>query len=238
MKAVIVAAGMSKRLRSIVNELPKSLLDFGGKSLIERSIDYLRSYGVDEIFVVVGYEYQQIVDVLGDSVTYIHNPWYATTNNMASLWFALPHVMNDDFIYLHADLLYHPKMLANCFNATEGEIIMLVEKKQCVLEDMKVEVDSNQFIYSSKEIPLDKAFGEWTGITRFKPGSGSKMYGAITSLLFDGQYDAYDTAAFSNLVKSGTDIRIVLTDDLPWIEIDFPDDYNEAKDVILPAIDN
>jgi choline kinase len=237
MKAVIVAAGMSKRLRSIVNERPKSLLDFGGRSLIERSIDYLRSNGIDEIFVVVGYEYSQIVDVLGNSVQYVYNPWYATTNNMASLWFALPHVMNDDFVYLHADLLYHPKLLSSCLSMTDGEIVMLVEKKTCVPEDMKVEVDGNRFIYSSKEIPIEKAYGEWTGITHFRLGSGIKMYEEITALLFDGQYNVYDTTAFSNLVKRGTDIRIALTEGLPWIEIDFPDDYKEAKDLILPAID-
>ena len=237
MKAVIVAAGMSKRLRSIVKEQPKSLLDFGGISLIERSINSLRSYGVDEVYVVVGYEYQQIVDILGDSVTFVHNPWYETTNNMASLWFALPHVLNYDFIYLHADLLYHPKMLARCFDATEGDIIMLIEKKQCVPEDMKVEVDGTRFVYSSKNIPANKAFGEWTGITRFTSGSGSTMYDAITSLLYDGKFDVYDTAAFSILAKNGINIQVVQTDNLPWIEIDFPEDYYQAKDVVLPAID-
>ena len=113
MKAVIVAAGMSRRLQSIVNDRPKSLLDFGGKNLLERSIDYLRANGIDEVFVVVGYEYQQIMAVLGNSVTYVHNPWFATTNNMTSLWFALPKVMDTEFIYLHADLLYHPQMLEN-----------------------------------------------------------------------------------------------------------------------------
>ncbi|MHA1864224.1 MAG: phosphocholine cytidylyltransferase family protein [Candidatus Thorarchaeota archaeon] len=237
MKAVIVAAGISKRLRSIVKERPKSLLDFGGKSLLERSIEYLRANGVDEVFVVVGYEYQQIVDVLGNSVTYVHNPWFPTTNNMASLWFALPKVMNEEFLYLHADLLYHPQMLDNCLKETEGDIIMLVEKKKCIPEDMKVEVDGDRFIFSSKDIPLDNAFGEWTGITRFKQGSGELMFSEILSLLYKGEFNAYDTLAFSNLAKSEVDIRVMLTDGLPWIEIDFPEDYREAQEKIFPEIE-
>jgi choline kinase len=236
MKAVIVAAGMSKRLRSIVKDKPKPLLDFGGKSLLRRSLDSLKGYGIDNVFVVVGHENKQIIDAISDSVSFIHNPWYETTNNMTSLWFALPSVFKEDFLYLHADLLYHPRLLEPCINATEGEIVMLVEAKRCVPEDMKVEVKGDRFLFSSKDIPIERAFGEWTGITRFTPGSGELMYSEITSLLYKGEFSAYDTLAFSNLTKKGVDIRVVLTDDLPWIEIDFPEDYRVANDEILPRI--
>ena len=64
------------------------------------------------------------------------------------------------------------------------------------------------------------------------------MFSEILSLLYKGEFNVYDTSAFSNLAKSGVDIRVVLTDGLPWIEIDFPEDYIEAQEKIFPEIES
>ena len=237
MKAVIVAAGMSTRLESIVKGMPKSLVKIGGQSLLKRSIQILESYGIDDIFVVVGHEYQQIMDELGDVVTYVHNPWYTITNNMASLWFALHHLKGEEFLYLHSDLLYDRQLLEPCLAASRGDIVLLVEQKQCVLEDMKVSVDGDRFLFSSKSIPPEESFGEWTGIARFTRTGGQLMFSECLNLLYAHECNAYDTAAFTNLARRGTDIRIVLTDGLPWIEIDYPEDLNEARNIVLPRIE-
>ncbi len=238
MKAVIVAAGMSTRIKSVVKDLPKSLIEVGDRSLLMRSIENLNSVGIDEIAIVVGHEFKKIESHLGNLVTYVHNPWYATTNNMGSLWFARHFVEDDEFLYLHADLLYARNLLQFCIDKKEGAIVLLVEKKECVPEDMKVLVSGERFIESSKEIPLNKAFGEWTGITKFNAEGGQKMFDEIRSLLYEGQFTVYDTAAFNNLAQKGVDIRVVLTQGLPWIEIDYPEDLEIALNEIFPRIQN
>ncbi len=236
MKAVIVAAGMSTRIKSVVKDRPKSLIEVGDRSLLVRSIENLNSVGIDEIAVVVGHEFKKIESHLGNLVTYVHNPWYATTNNMASLWFARHFVENNEFLYLHSDLLYAQDLLQFCVDKKEGAIVLLVEKKQCVPEDMKVLVSGERFIESSKEIPLDNAFGEWTGIAKFNAEGGQKMFNEIRGLLYGGQFTVYDTAAFNNLARKGLDIRVVLTQGRPWVEIDNPEDLEVALNEILPKI--
>lgn len=167
MKAVILSAGMCTRIRDIIKDKPKGLIEIGEQSLLERSIKYLKSHEIDEIVIVVGYQQHKIFDVLGDTVTYIQNPWFERTNSMASLWFASPFLYDQDFLYLHSDLLYHPKLLELCISVPNHDIVLLVEKKRCDSEDMKVVVENGRLVFSSKNIPIERAFGEWTGIARF-----------------------------------------------------------------------
>lgn len=240
MKAVIVAAGMSRRLKSAIGNVPKCLVEIGEISLIERSIAYLHEHEIKDIIVVVGYNNEQIISKIGSKAKIAHNPWYATTNNMASLWFAKPFVDGEEFLYLHADLLYDSKLLTLCLDTTvsnnisNSSIAMLIEKKQCIEEDMKVIVDNMKRVtHVSKEIPLDEAFGEWTGIVRFSAQGGSRMFSAIEKLLYDGKFEVYDASAFNDLAHKGMEIAVVETQGLPWIEIDYPEDLKTARDEIL-----
>ncbi len=62
------------------------------------------------------------------------------------------------------------------------------------------------------------------------------MFNEICSLLYGGQFAVYDTSAFSNLARKGLDIRVVLTQGIPWIEIDYAEDLETALNEVLPRI--
>lgn len=70
MKAVVLAAGLGKRLGSITKQAPKVLVKIGGKALIEHNIEKLQRIGINDIAIVVGYKGDIVKEVLGDSVTY------------------------------------------------------------------------------------------------------------------------------------------------------------------------
>jgi len=70
MKAVVLAAGLGKRLASVTVKTPKVLLKVGEKTLIEHSVDKLQKLGINDIAVVIGYKGEMVKEVLGDSVTY------------------------------------------------------------------------------------------------------------------------------------------------------------------------
>lgn len=70
MKAVVLGAGLGKRLSSVTAKMPKVLLKIGEKTLIERNVEKLRKIGINEIAVVIGYEGEMVREVLGTSVTY------------------------------------------------------------------------------------------------------------------------------------------------------------------------
>jgi len=235
MDAVIVAAGEGKRLRPVTIDTPKCLLPIGGKPLIEYSLRILKEHGVERIGLVVGYLKDKIIDALGPQYTYISNPFYAFTNDMASLWLAKEFIGSNDFIYLHSDLLYHPRILTMTMES-DAEITLAVEKKGCDKEAMKVVEDGGYLVESSKEIPLTKAFGEWTGITKFTNIGWRKYLLEVEQLLAAGDFNAYDTKAMNRLVKKERVIKILDINELPFIEIDTLEDLRKAQGDMIGLI--
>jgi choline kinase len=156
-------------------------------------------------------------------------------NDMASLWFAKDFVGASDFVYLHSDLLYHPDILAMTV-ASQAEIALAVEETVCDEEMMKVRVAGLDLLESSKDVPLDQAFGEWTGIAKFTNSGWQKYLPEVEQLLAEGHFNVYDTVAMNRLVQRERAIQIVPFKGLPFTEIDFPKDLRKARDEIMPQL--
>ena len=235
LKAVIVAAGEAKRLWPVTKDIPKCFLPINGTPLIEYSLRALKQNGIHQVGFVVGYLKDKFPEVLASRYTYIFNPFYALTNNMASLWFAKHFIGDSDFIYSHSDLLYHPDILTMTVQS-DAEIALAVEKTDCDREMMKVKVDGEYLVESSKDVPLSEAYGEWTGIAKFTSAGWKKYLAEVEQLLAEGDFNAYDTKAMNRLAKKEKVIKIVGFQNLPFIEIDFMEDLQKAKQEIINLI--
>jgi choline kinase len=232
MNALIVAAGQSSRLYPRTLETPKCMLELGGEALIDRSIRLLKENGVETVYVVVGFQNEKLEEHLEGRAEIFHNPFYATTNNMASLWFALPRGKKDDLLYLHSDLIYDEKILADFVEQSSGdEISLSVDFDSVHPEAMKVRCDKQQFIESSKEIPLDEAAGEWIGLTRFPAARQHHLYRTMTELLMEEKFNDYDTVAFNRLAAEGVPFKLVATNKRSWMEIDDEADWQTAREL-------
>ncbi|MFQ5620456.1 MAG: NTP transferase domain-containing protein [Candidatus Nanoarchaeia archaeon] len=107
MKAVILAAGMGTRLGKYTQDLPKCMLSFNGKTLIEKQVETLRNAGITDITIVKGYHPEKI-NIEGTK-TYL-NKIYDETNMVETL-FCAEQEMDDDILICYADILYEPKLL-------------------------------------------------------------------------------------------------------------------------------
>ena len=111
-RAIIMAAGQGKRLQPVTLHTPKPLIKVNGVRMIDSSINALRQNGIKEIYVVVGYLKEQFSDLPAQypGLTLIDNPWYATCNNISSLYVAREHL--EDCIILDGDqIIYNPAIL-------------------------------------------------------------------------------------------------------------------------------
>lgn len=230
-KAVIVAAGLSSRLYPLTANCPKSLLSLGGESLLARSVRLLRSSGIMDIAVVVGYRAEMIRDAMGDEVTCIPNPFYMHCNNMGSLWMAKGFVGADPVAYLHGDLIYGDAIIREFLVATRSSrasIDLLTAFGPVDDEAMKVRVGaSGRLIESNKAIPATDAQGEWTGIAAIhRP---APVFAEIERHLMGAGLSDYDTAAFTSLVSAGEEVRCLPSSGEPWKEIDTIEDWESAR---------
>ncbi len=122
MQAIILAAGMGKRLGDLTRENTKCMVEVNGVKLIDRMLMQLGKLNLTRLVIVVGYEGQKLIDHIGDRyagrlhIEYIDNPVYNRTNNIYSLALAKDKLCEDDTILLESDLIFEDRMLELLLN--------------------------------------------------------------------------------------------------------------------------
>lgn len=164
MKAIILAAGMGKRLFPLSENKPKCLFEVKGRTIIEHQVEKLYSCGITDITIVVGFEFQQIKDTVSDKVAYVFSPFFRTTNSIVSLWLAR-HTMTDDLIILNADVFFSEDILRGLINDTKKDISMVVDTTSDLSDsDFKLLIEDGLIVDMGKT--LTNASGEYVGITK------------------------------------------------------------------------
>ena len=229
-RAVILAAGNGKRMGRLTADRPKAMLDVGGRSLITRSLDALASVGIDDVTIVVGYQQQCLRDHLKDRVRFIENPRYQTTNSLYSLWLARE-VLADGAVIMNSDILLSSALLRRLVFAPVEDAVLIDTSSSYGDEEMKVKTWQGFAVDFGKDLPPWEAHGENVGVLKFGPQGARRLVGHVDRLIAAGDVKAWAPAAFRALSHEWP-LRVVTTDDLPWTEIDFPDDLVRARQLI------
>ena len=239
MRGVILAAGKGSRLNGTATSTPKCLVRVGRRSLIERQIDTLRAAGIDDIVVVVGCQQLRVRRTCGKGITYIENTRYAETNSLYSLWMARP-LLYEGFVVLNCDVLFHPALLEDLLTSRHENALLLGyrEANQPLFgdEEMKVKVRHGRVVEMSKEMDPTEADGENLGIVKFGAGGAAALVDIMDRIVGDGRLREWAPRAFSQFAQQDS-LHAIGTRGLPWIEIDFPEDYERAVGEILPIIE-
>ncbi len=121
MQAIILAAGMGRRLKKLTKDQPKCMITVNGIPMIERMMKQLDHCHLDRIIIVTGHKGEELQSFvsslpLSTPVTYIENPVYKTTNNIYSLYLAKDQLLMDDTILLESDLIFEQEVLTQIIN--------------------------------------------------------------------------------------------------------------------------
>ena len=116
MQAMILAAGMGKRLKHLTENNTKCMVKVNGVSMIERALKILDKKQFSRIVIVVGYEGQKLIDFIAEleidtSIEYVWNTDYEKTNNIYSLSLAKKYLCQEDTILLESDLVFEEKVI-------------------------------------------------------------------------------------------------------------------------------
>ena len=105
--AIILAAGFGSRLSPLTDNKPKSLIEFGGKTLLERNVELLKNQEIDDITIITGYKKEKIKLV---DVNYVENRNFENNSTLASLFFAEEKIQSSTII-TYSDIIFEEKIL-------------------------------------------------------------------------------------------------------------------------------
>ena len=237
MIGVILAAGMAKRLRPLTDACPKCLLKIGERTLLQRTVDAMIAAGINELVVVTGYRAEMIRDFLTTqypslNIHFIHNGDYEHNNNIFSLWMTRPYTEGKDFLLSDSDILFDPQLIRAVL-AAEGNALAL-NRHECGEEEIKVIVDAdNRIMELSKTCSIEQAIGESVGFEKMTATYSTALFKELEQMIeHEGLIDVFYERAFERLIPQGHTFRIVDTTQFFSIELDTPEDFENAKQLI------
>lgn len=150
MNAIILAAGMGSRLKTLTQGNTKAMIKVNGVTLIERMLRQLDKVNLSQIIIVVGYEGKKLIDYIGTlniktPIQYIDNPIYDKTNNIYSLSLAKDFLLQEDTLLLESDLIFEDSILQDIID-DKRETLALVDKYESWMDGTVATLDNDDNI--------------------------------------------------------------------------------------------
>ncbi len=243
-KALIVAAGLGSRLKKHTENLPKCMLDFGGKTLLERQLSSYKKCGINDISVIRGYKKNKI-NYKG--LKYFENFDYQNNNILNSIFYAEKFI-NDNIIISYSDILFEPFVVQRAIESNH-DISVVVDidwrgyyvgrKDHPVTEAENVIFNSNNQVEKIGKINTGKeeVHGEFIGMIKLSSHGAEifkQHFHRLKKLYWNKPFQraktfqkAYLTDMIQELVDIGVKIHCVIIES-GWKEIDTVEDYKKA----------
>ena len=229
--AVIMAAGRGSRLLPLTLEIPKCLLEVGGKPILAHQISVLYDIGIRKFEVITGHGDPIVRKSLADmdaEINFTCNENYASTNSLYSLGCSRTEPGPEGLILLNSDVLFHRDIAKMLLNDRRENVLMADFQSSLGDEEMKITIDTDYRVTGiSKSIASIDGQAENTG--RLKVGREAAIRMLET---------ARDPARLKTLtwvpdsihsLRHDLDFHVLSIGNSPWIEIDFPEDLEMAR---------
>ena len=233
MQAIILAAGMGKRLGEYTKNNTKCMLPVNGVRLIDRMLTQLSSQNLNRVVIVVGYEGTKLIEYIGNrydnklKIEYVHNPIYDKTNNIYSLALAKQQMMEDDTLLLESDLIFDSEMLDILVKHPDSNLA-LVAKYETWMDGTMVRIDDDRNIVNF--IPK-KAF-KYSDFLRDKYIPFLDAYSKVM-----GNNEYYENVLRIISFLNNTDLKALPITTEKWYEIDDKQDLDIAEAIFAEEQD-
>jgi choline kinase len=213
-------------------------LDFAGRSLIERHLAALSKAGVRDIVVTVGHEADLLRGILAGRAATVENPDYRQ-GSLVSVWVQRALLRSGrPVLLMDGDVLYDSRMIQRLL-AAQGDAVLLVDRElEPGDEPVKVCFRDGVIVdFRKRPEHAHDWHGESVGFFKFAPDMAAALADACDAYMERGRTDVeYEEAIRDLILAEPQRFTYVDVTDLPWTEIDFPEDVQKARAVILPAL--
>ena len=236
--AVILAAGMGTRLGEQGRQLPKGFLHLGERPIVEESLLRLQHAGITRILIVTGHQsrfYAELQQGYGELVQTVHNPEYADSGSMYSLYLLRDH-LDEDFLLLESDLIYEQRAL-DTLQAAEQDNAVLLSGFTDSGDEVFVETRAGLLVDMSKHRTRLGAqpAGELVGISRISLPLFALMVDYAAAGFIKTLHMDYETDCLVGVSRQAA-IHCPVVEDLLWSEIDDEAHLARAQETIYPKI--
>ena len=237
--AVFLAAGRGVRLGNMT--IPKPLIEIGGKTLIEHSLDAISMAGIKKAIIVVGHLKEKIQEKLGDfyngiKINYVENKNYATTDTMHS-FHAAKDLIDNDVILLESDLIYDPNLIRQIMNSGKENLLVLAPLSGSGDEVFTSSRDGIRIDELGKQIEKKNIVGEFIGISKLSKEYIQKIFSFFEEEYLSQGRNIYCENLFLLFSKKyEKQFSPFLADGLVWTEVDTPKDLEKAQKEIFPKL--
>jgi len=248
MKAVILAAGIGRRMRPLSDERHKTLLEVGGRTIMGRIIDGLQANGITRICIVTGYRATEVEDYVTSEFsdldfTFIRNEAYASTNNIYSMALALEQIEPDeDIVLIESDLIYEPAVLSRLLKSEHANVA-LVDRYRIGMDGTVVSVADSEVI--TQVIPTSLQDERFDFSDKFKTLNIYKFSAEFCRTTFRRLLSYYariiDDNCYYELIlgiliyMQQVQIHAEILDGELWAEVDDPNDLRSADFAFTPS---
>lgn len=234
-KAIILAAGVGSRIRPMTDNCPKTLLEVNGVSILGRMLTNIRSCGIAEVIMVLGYLHEQIETFVQKefpdlTVRFIVNPRFEDTNTGYSLMLTEEAVERSSFVKFDGDVVFDPEILRRVLDQADGNYLCIDRNIQLDAEEVKVALSSGSRVSQvSKALSPERAIGESIGIERISAATASLLFLGLREMMtHEGNLQDYYEGAYERLIASGVAFEALDITGLAWTEIDTLHDFETA----------
>ena len=248
MQAIILAAGMGKRLKELTRNSTKCMVKVNGVTLIDRMLHQIERQHLSRIIIVVGYEGQKLIDYIGTlgiqtPIIYINNPIYDKTNNIYSLALAKDWLVKDDTLLFESDLIFEDSVLETLVNDPR-DTLALVDKYESWMDGTCVKLgedDSIEAFVPGKKFKFSeiKEYYKTVNLYKFSKHFSETHYvpflEAYQAAL--GQNEYYEQVLRVITMLDDPEIKAKRLEGQRWYEIDDIQDLDIAESIFTPDED-
>jgi choline kinase len=239
-KAILLAAGVARRLAPFSDRTHKCLLPVGDRPLLTRMLGALASVGIAETVLVIGHCADQVRAVAGTHrgamrIGYVENPDYAGGSAL-SLHAARAH-LSEPVLIMDADVLFPREFLRRLVSVPTPSAFLIDRGFQDTGEEVKLYTRGDRVIALGKKIVPEawEQIGEGVGFFKCGAEAGPELIRRLEQVIREGNgLNEYEDAL--HLLVADRHAGWVDITGLPWTEIDFAEDLRRAREDVLPQV--
>ncbi|MEZ4467841.1 MAG: phosphocholine cytidylyltransferase family protein [bacterium] len=244
MKAIIIAAGMGRRLRPHTDDRPKCMVEIAGKPILHHQLDALRAHGIDDVVIIRGYMGRGIQ---AKGVRFVDNHRHRENNILESLFCAGPELVGD-VIVSYGDILYRPSVVGRLLGHAQPGVLVVDTAWRQIYQGRTDHPESEAELLRlspyelvtevGKQVSSEGAVGEFIGLARLTSGLVGRLWALYQEARLGGRErpygnaptlrQAYMTDLFNDAIRHGEQFGVCpIAGD--WREIDTVQDYQRAQ---------